>query len=209
MFAPMCRQAHIIRVANIIRRSRHHLPKANIIQKTHLCRSTKVRFLLAEMERGRFELYSRRGASPRASLVLSHNARLRRAAAGATLLASLESVLSDSASRRYLRLGAEFKISASQHKNKKDTRKWVSFLLAEMERFELSRRYSRPTPLAGAPLHHLSTSPKMQGRFINLLDYYIKSARECQYLFIKKIKKEEDIGADPKYFAVLSLIFRN
>ena len=27
----------IIREANIIRRSRHHLPKANIIQKTHLC----------------------------------------------------------------------------------------------------------------------------------------------------------------------------
>ena len=38
MFAPMCRQAHIIREANIIRRSQHHLPKANIIQKTHLCR---------------------------------------------------------------------------------------------------------------------------------------------------------------------------
>ena len=37
MFAPMCPQAHIIRVANIIRRSRHHLPQANIIQKTHLC----------------------------------------------------------------------------------------------------------------------------------------------------------------------------
>ena len=34
MFAPMCRQAHIIRVANIIRRSRHHLPKANIIEKS-------------------------------------------------------------------------------------------------------------------------------------------------------------------------------
>ena len=38
MFAPMCRQAHIVRAANIIRRSRHHLPQANIIQKTHLCR---------------------------------------------------------------------------------------------------------------------------------------------------------------------------
>ena len=37
MFSIMCRQAHIIREANIIRRSRHHLPKANIIQKTHLC----------------------------------------------------------------------------------------------------------------------------------------------------------------------------
>ena len=29
MFAPMCPQAHIIRVANIIRRSRHHLPKSS------------------------------------------------------------------------------------------------------------------------------------------------------------------------------------
>ena len=38
MFAIMCRKAHIIRAANIIRQSRHHLPQANIIQKTHLCR---------------------------------------------------------------------------------------------------------------------------------------------------------------------------
>ena len=30
----MCRKAHIIREANIIRRSRHHLPKANIIEKS-------------------------------------------------------------------------------------------------------------------------------------------------------------------------------
>ena len=33
----MCRKAHIIRAANIIRRSRHHLPQANIIQKKNLC----------------------------------------------------------------------------------------------------------------------------------------------------------------------------
>ena len=51
----------------IIRRSRHHwlsqhhLPQANIIQKTHLCHKTKVRFLLAEKER--FEL-SRRYSRP-------------------------------------------------------------------------------------------------------------------------------------------------
>ena len=31
----------------------------------------------------------------------------------------------------------------------------VCFSLAEKERFELSRRYSRPTPLAGAPLRPL------------------------------------------------------
>ena len=33
MLAPMYRQAHIIRETNIIRRSRHHLPKASIIKK--------------------------------------------------------------------------------------------------------------------------------------------------------------------------------
>ena len=32
---------------------------------------------------------------------------------------------------------------------------WVLFHLAEKERFELSRRLSRPTPLAGAPLRPL------------------------------------------------------
>ena len=37
MFAPMCRQAHIIRRSRHHWRSQHHLPKANIIQKTHLC----------------------------------------------------------------------------------------------------------------------------------------------------------------------------
>ena len=46
MFAPMCRQAHIIRRSRHHWRSQHHLPKANIIQKTHLCHKTKVRFLL-------------------------------------------------------------------------------------------------------------------------------------------------------------------
>ena len=41
------------------------------------------------------------------------------------------------------------------------------FLLAEQERFELSRRYSRPTPLAGAPLHHLSTTPHQQYKIVS------------------------------------------
>ena len=58
MFALMCPQAHIIRIANIIRRSRHHLPKANIIEKsTCICKC----FFLAEKER--FEL-SRRDNRP-------------------------------------------------------------------------------------------------------------------------------------------------
>ena len=130
--------------------------------------------------------------------------------------ASLTSELADSALLGYLRRALlrerrRKRGKSLHHRQRKNTAhpNGYAVFLAEKERFELSRRYSRPTPLAGAPLHHLSTSPKMQGRFINLLDYYIKSARECQYLFIKKIKKEEDIGADPKYFAVLSLIFRN
>ncbi len=42
----MCRQARIIRQSRHHWRSQHHLPQANIIQKTHLCRKTKVRFLL-------------------------------------------------------------------------------------------------------------------------------------------------------------------
>ena len=37
MFASMCRQAHIIRRSRHHWQSQHHLPKANIIQKTHLC----------------------------------------------------------------------------------------------------------------------------------------------------------------------------
>ena len=36
MFAPMCRQAHIIRRSRHHWQSQHHLPKANIIQKTQL-----------------------------------------------------------------------------------------------------------------------------------------------------------------------------
>ena len=42
MFAIKCGEAVIIG------RSQHHLSKANIIQKTHLCRYTKVRFLLVD-----------------------------------------------------------------------------------------------------------------------------------------------------------------
>ena len=44
-------------------------------------------------------------------------------------------------------------------KAEKDSHECDCLFLAEQERFELSRRYSRPTPLAGAPLHHLSTTP--------------------------------------------------
>ena len=51
MFAPMCPQAHIIRRSRHHWRSQHHLPKANIIQKTHLCLGRqKCVFLLAERE---------------------------------------------------------------------------------------------------------------------------------------------------------------
>ena len=45
---PLCARRHTsLGVSVIIGRSPHHLPKANIIQKTHPCHKTKVRFLLA------------------------------------------------------------------------------------------------------------------------------------------------------------------
>ena len=63
--------------------------------------------------------------------------------------------------------------------------------LAEKERFELSRRYSRPTPLAGAPLRPLEYfslySPddavcKIIGRY-----YYTTFRFICQAFFLKKL----------------------
>ena len=40
MFAPMCRQAHIIRRRRHHWRSQHHLPKANIIEKSSFFRTS-------------------------------------------------------------------------------------------------------------------------------------------------------------------------
>ncbi len=42
---------------------------------------------------------------------------------------------------------------------------------------------SRPTPLAGEPLHHLGSSPKVN---INHVHYYTTPFRFCQGLFTKK-----------------------
>ena len=62
-----------------------------------------------------------------------------------------------------------------------------SFFLAEKERFELSRRYNRPTPLAGAPLRPLeyfSIYSIANRRCIGLrLCYYIRFFPFCQGLF--------------------------
>ena len=41
---------HIIRKANIFRRSRHHLPKANIIQKSLICLVDKLGFFVGAPE---------------------------------------------------------------------------------------------------------------------------------------------------------------
>ncbi len=59
--------------------------------------------------------------------------------------------------------------------------------MAEKERFELSRRYSRPTPLAGAPLRPLeyfSVYPS-QSAFAETYDiaYYTRFCAICQVLF--------------------------
>ena len=45
---PNVAKPRIIRKANIIRRSRHHLPKANIIQKSLICLVDKLGFFLVE-----------------------------------------------------------------------------------------------------------------------------------------------------------------
>ena len=60
--------------------------------------------------------------------------------------------------------------------------------MAEKERFELSRRYSRPTPLAGAPLRPLeyfSVYSLAGCRFLLPADitYYTQFFPLCQYLF--------------------------
>ena len=58
------------------------------------------------------------------------------------------------------------------------------FCLAEKERFELSRRLSRPTPLAGAPLRPLEYfSVSGRSPFLNLPKYYTKLPPVCQALF--------------------------
>ena len=46
MFAIMCRQAHIIRRSRHYWRSQHHLPKANIIQKSLICPVDKLGFFV-------------------------------------------------------------------------------------------------------------------------------------------------------------------
>ena len=49
MFAPkhQAKPTTLASAASLVKR--HHLPKATIIQKTHLCRQTKVRFLLVRI----------------------------------------------------------------------------------------------------------------------------------------------------------------
>ena len=46
----MCRKAHIIREANIIRRSRHHLPKANIIEKSSFFRTSFFLWRVSDLD---------------------------------------------------------------------------------------------------------------------------------------------------------------
>ena len=83
---------------------------------------------------------------------------------GASGASVLVSELPDTLSLAYLRR-IRFASRATGGKSlllqkaEKDSHECDCLFLAEQERFELSRRYSRPTPLAGAPLHHLSTTP--------------------------------------------------
>ena len=64
--------------------------------------------------------------------------------------------------------------------------------LAEKERFELSRRYSRPTPLAGAPLRPLeyfSVYFNRERPFAELTVYIIHYDFALVKTFFKKRKK--------------------
>ena len=68
--------------------------------------------------------------------------------------------------------------------------------LAEKERFELSRRYSRPTPLAGAPLRPLeyfSVYSSQSAGCIGLATFYII------HIFIAFVKSFFDF--DAKFFS--------
>ncbi len=60
--------------------------------------------------------------------------------------------------------------------------------MAEMERFELSRRLTRPTPLAGAPLRPLEyISVYLRERpFAELTQYIIHHSRVFVKYFLKK-----------------------
>ena len=75
--------------------------------------------------------------------------------------------------------------------------------LAEKERFELSRRYSRPTPLAGAPLRPLEyfsgySSPAAGCIGLRLL-YYTHFSPFCQALFYKSFGNfSETFGNQPR-----------
>ena len=91
---------------------------------------------------------------------------------GASGASVLVSELPDPLSRAYLRRPhfvsrAQSGKSLLPQKAEKDSHECDCLFLAEQERFELSRRYSRPTPLAGAPLHHLSTTPNQLYKIVH------------------------------------------
>ena len=100
MFAPMCPQAHIIRLANIIRRSRHHLPKANIIQKTHLCLGRQKCVFLLVAGVGFFIAPSVRVSHCSASIHSACSARTRRTSLRQKRLSTVFTSLTHSLLRR-------------------------------------------------------------------------------------------------------------
>ena len=109
-------------------------------------------------ENERFELYSKR-ASKAALLALRAVLRCRATLVGATFAASLESELSDSALLGYLRrrplCGLRRKSSESlAAKQKYHPTGWYFCFGGEREIRTLAP-VSRPTPLAGEPLHLL------------------------------------------------------
>ena len=106
-------------------------------------------------------------------------------ALGATLLASLKSELSDSAALRYLRLRRSGSKLLRQ-KEKYGTLEWTCRIFGGEERIWTFAPVTRPTPLAGAPLHHLSTSPYNADRGFVICPIIISSFFSFVNTFITK-----------------------
>ena len=84
--------------------------------------------------------------------------------------------------------------------------------MAEKERFELSRRFSRPTPLAGAPLRPLeyfSVTLPQSAVFLLSADihYYTQFFCLCQYLFANFPFSFLDFLISSSFHCLISLVF--
>ena len=130
-----------------------HSSYCNAIVRLHSCEATNITKTV-----GKNLNSTPRGARMQSILCATHYARLRRAAAGAIgAIRACERAPARSGliicAPLALQAAAQKGISPSPPTQKRHP--MGAFALAEKERFELSRRDNRPTPLAGAPLRPL------------------------------------------------------